>query len=156
MFLFTRMSPMVTIYIYDGCNVTNSRILLVVQNNALRAVMGVKAKSSATKLHQDTNIEWLDVDRTKSTCIQVYKSIHGLNPNNMANMFVINDTCRKLRSSEVANIYRSRTITELGDKNLRVRGYYYWLDLPLDIKNCPTFASFKRAIKRYSGFKHVK
>ena len=112
---------------------------------------------SATKLHQDTNIEWLDVERMKSTGIQVYKSIHGLNPANMANIFDINENSRNLRSADIASISRPKSWTVLGNKNLSVRGYYHCLHLAMDIKNCLTLACrFKRAIRRYNGFKHVK
>ena len=143
-------------YIYDGCNVTDSKMLQVSQNKALRAVLGVKSGFSATRVHQETEVEWLDIDRIKSTCTQVYKTINGLNPPTMSNLFKQQDQTRNLRSQNKCCITRPVTKTVLGDNNMSVRGYHYWTELSADIKNCTTFASFKRNIKRYNGFKHVK
>ena len=40
-------------YVYDACNKSQSNMLQVTQNNALRAVLKVDARFSATKLHEE-------------------------------------------------------------------------------------------------------
>ena len=74
-------------YIDDACNSTQSSKLQVAQNNALRAVLNVDARFSATKLHMDMEIVELSETRTRSTCTEVYKAIHGLSSAAMTNMF---------------------------------------------------------------------
>ena len=63
--------------IYDGMSLTNRHKLQVYQNSALRAVARVDKRYSATLLHQELSVEWLDVQQCKSVCndihsIQVY------------------------------------------------------------------------------------
>ena len=70
-------------YIYDDCSLTSKRILQVRQNNALRAVLEVAQRFPTDRLHGSLNIDWLDINRQKSTCIEVHKNIHGHETSNL-------------------------------------------------------------------------
>ena len=74
-------------YVYDRCSQTLPSQLEVIQNIALKAVKGIYGRYSATELHHDLNIGWLDVARQKSSCIELYKLLHGVRPTNLQTEF---------------------------------------------------------------------
>ena len=139
-------------YIYDGCNKTALQNLQVCQNNSLGAVLRTDCRHSATALHIETEVEWLSTMRRKSTCLQVFKSVHGLNPSSINNMFSIFEPARELRSKNEKQIRRPRTNTIMCDANIRVRGAIYWGDLPPLVSSAPTVASFKCRLKDCNEF----
>ena len=74
-------------YVYDGCSKTESNKLEVLQNNALRAVMSVDFRYSVINLHQELEIEWLDVTREQASICGLYKLISGHGPQHLTDMF---------------------------------------------------------------------
>ena len=138
-------------YIYDGCGKVAKEKLQVCQNNALRAVLKTDCRHSTTSLHNDTNAEWLDVLRKKSTCLQVYKSVHEINPKNVNEMFQIHTPIRTLRDN-TGKIQHPLTRTALCDGNIRIRGAIYWGQLDSEVRNAATVNTFKSRIKKFDGF----
>ncbi len=53
-------------FVYDGCGKAVSKQLQVMQNSALRAMKGINGRYSATALHLDLHVPWLDVTRKNS------------------------------------------------------------------------------------------
>ncbi len=143
-------------YIYSGCSLTNARKLQVTQNNSLRAITRSDYQYPTEQLHTDLGIEWLDVQAMKSVCIEMYKNVNNLNPvrNCQKVNWVTHERC--LRSADNAELVIKRTKTKLADMNMFVRGPRTWLVLPVDMRKIETLSGFKRAIKLFDGFEHVR
>ncbi len=141
-------------YIYDGCSKGASNKLQICQNNALRAVMRTDSRHSTQALHTDTNTEWLDIMRKKSTCLQVFKSLNNHNPDKINNMFAYTCQTRHLRSHDSQTLARPRTRTVKADSNIRVRGAVYWSDLDTTVQKSTSVANFKNRIKKFEGVNH--
>ena len=137
-------------YIYDACNTTQARKLQVAQNNALRAVLNVDLRFSATKLHADTGITELSESHKKSTCIEVYKAVNGLSTVAMSNMFWARPVVRELRSNYAVPLVIERNKLQLSDGDIGKRGIKYWTQLTTDLKSASTLAIFKSNIKNFN------
>ncbi len=129
--------------IYDGCTKTNSNILQVQQNMALRAVLNVDSRFSSQLLHDKTGIDWLDVTRKKRCCIEAYKGINGISPPSISNLFHVYVPGRSLRSSDKTNLVEHRTRTAFVDNNLVNCCQKYWKCLPDEIKMQPSLSGLK-------------
>ena len=121
---------------------------------ALRAVANVKRHYSASTVHKMTNVAWLDVERQKHCCTQVYKSLNGLTAKNVIKMFkhiVHNVETRTQQSC----LYRQPLAkTTLGGQNLPVRAYNYWKTIPGELRSAISLASFQYHLKKFNGFVH--
>ncbi len=142
-------------YIYDGCSKGSAQKLQTSQNNALRAVLKTDSKHSTQALHTDTQTEWLEIMHKKSTCLQVYKSVNGHNPDKINEMFTVPTPVRNLRSNEDQKLPRPRTKTVKADSNIRVRGPVYWGELDISVRQATTIANFKSRLKKFEGFNHA-
>ena len=138
-------------YIYDGCGKVAKDKLQICQNNALRAILKTDCRHSMASLHTETGVEWLDVQRKKSTCLQVFKSVHELNPKALNDMFRIHIPARELRKN-MGKIQRPLTRTVLCDGNIRIRGAIYWGQLDTEIRSASTVNIFKTRIKNFDSF----
>ena len=70
-------------YIHDGGSVTTSHYLQVGQNNALLAEINADQKYPTDRMHEQLEINWLDVAWQKSSCIEAFKVLNGLGPENL-------------------------------------------------------------------------
>ena len=111
--------------IYDKINLTNRRKLQVLQNSALRAVSRVNKRYSATALHSELSVEWLDVQRCKSMCTEVYKYTNGQGPQNLVAEFETMAPRRTLRSNAKIQHKRVKTHTKFAENDPICRGKKY-------------------------------
>ena len=128
----------------------------MLQNNALRAVKKVDNRYSATQLHIDLDIEWLDTTRKRITCGEVYKLINGKGPAALTSLFEPIAEARVLRSNKRIKLNRPRTKSFFADKDFVIRGMNYWDALPEDIQHAPSSESFKLRLKKNPHvFEHI-
>ncbi len=140
--------------IYDGASKQSRQLLQTKQNNALRVVANVDRHFSATKVHQDTNVPWLDIMRKERCCTEVYKTLNGISPPNVCNMFIRSSHDRALRSNSNVQYLPPRNKMVLADKNFVNRAYHYWQEIPVDIRNSVSLPVFKKNVKSGNFFKH--
>ena len=77
----------------------------------------------------------LNPRRTKSLCIEIYKTINNLNPEFMKNLFKVWKTNRTQKEQYKLNleIPKSNQVS-FGTKSLRIQGPSVWNALPFHIK----------------------
>ncbi len=130
--------------------------LQVLQNNALRAIMKVDNRHSATELHETLQIEWLDVARKRHTCAEVFKLLKGTGPTVLVNMFKPIVPTRILRSNDTVKLQRPRTNTDFACRNFVVRGMTYWESLPIDVQTAPSNDCLEQHLKKNAHvFEHI-
>ena len=79
--------------------------------------------------------------------LMVYKSINGLAPRYMSNLFSRNSTCssRSLRNTKT-DLRLSKKTSANGQKYFSYRGAKLWNSLPAETKQAPSIAVFKQNI----------
>ncbi len=143
-------------HLYDGCSRYNRNRLQVLQNNALRAVMMVNSRFSATDLHNTLSVDWLDVYRQRYTCIEVYKLVNGIGPPALTSQFEQTVPARVLRSNESILLYHVPTKTVFAENDFVYRGKVIWSKIPADIQHAPSIDHFKAELKKNTHlFEHI-
>ena len=133
--------------IYDAATKQSKQLLQTMQNNALRVVANVDMHFSATKVHIETNIPWLDTMRKERYCVEVYKALNGMSPPNVCNMFTLPSHDRSLRSTTRSQYLPPRNRTVFADKNFVSRAYHYWQVVPVEVKSSASLSIFKKKVK---------
>ena len=82
---------------------------------------------------------------------EIYKTINGLNPTFMNEIFSINTSPYNLRHSQFKNIEPNYKI--YGFNTVSYRCNQIWNSHPVEIKNSPSLDSFKNRIKTFNSFK---
>ncbi len=135
---------------------TAKRKLQVLQNSALRAVSMVNKHYSATALHEELKVEWLDIQNIKSTCNEVYKYTNGIGPPALTDMFKPVTHRRNLRSNTKINHHRPKTRTKFAENDFVFRGKKYWDQLPATIQTSSSLQVFKSQLKSlHDVFEHI-
>ena len=124
------------------------------QNNALRVVANVDRQYSATAVHRETEIPWLDTMRKERCCIEVYKALNGISPPAICNMFVQPCHGRDLRSSSANVFLPPRNKTVFADNNFINRSHIYWQQIPSEVRSSASLAIFKNEVKKGKFFTH--
>ncbi len=143
-------------YIYTGCSLTNSRKLQVAQNNSLRAIARADNYYQTELLNRELGIEWLDVQASKSICVEMFKNANNMNPVHNCNKVAWVSHDRSLRSAGRADLVIKRTNTKLADMNMFVHGPRAWSKLPVDLKKMDKLSGFERQLRNFDGFVHVR
>ena len=96
------------------------------------------------------NLNWptvSDIIRSE-TATTMYKSLNGLVPEYLSNLFVKNSTrnVRELRNTETDLSLPLRK-TKNGQNAISFRGPKLWNQLELDLKQAPSLATFKKRLK---------
>ncbi len=116
-------------------------------NRAARIVTKSKFDTPATLLI--ASLKWPTInDIIKSeTATTMYKSIHGLAPEYLSNLFVKNATRndRELRNTKTDLTLPLRK-TNNGQTAISFRGAKLWNQLEHDIKEAPSIATFKKKL----------
>ncbi len=142
-------------HLYDGCNLTNQRRLQISQNNALRAVLKAPAQHSTELLHSKTGVEWLDIERAKTTWPETFKCLNELNPPRVNAQIVKYVPIRTTRLGESNAICCPIARTRMGEVNFPWRAHQYWSILPVNLRGITSLNAFKDSIKQFNGFTHV-
>ena len=89
----------------------------------------------------------MTVNRLRSLCIEIFKTINILNPSFMRNIFTPRDSNRPVRNSTINNLeIKRRKTTIFGSKSLFILGSQIWNNLPSHLKCAEYLLSFKRII----------
>ena len=94
----------------------------------------------------------MNVNRLRSLCIEIYKTLNDLNPTIMNEIFCLKETnqpvCEKNKLNLVNPNYNQ---VNFGRKSLRVFGPKIWNNLPYHIKSSKNLKSFKTMIRFGNG-----
>ena len=105
--------------------------------------------SSYEELLQKAGKETMKVNRLRSLCIEIYKSINNINPTYMNEIFKLRETSRAARSNYKLNLDEP-TINQV-NKSLRYYEPKIWNSLPFHIKSSKNLKAFKNIIKNWNG-----
>ena len=134
--------------VWGCCGVTKLQTLQKLQNRAARIVTKSRFDTPAMALIH--NLNWptvSDIVRSE-TATTMYKSLNGLVPEYLSDLFVKNSTrnVRKLRNTETDLSLPLRK-TNNGQKAISFRGPKLWNHLELDVKQAPSLATIKKRFK---------
>ena len=97
----------------------------------------------------------MNINRLRSLCIEIYKTINGLNPSSMKNIFRIKESNRPVRSNNANNleVKITKTITFVTN-SLSSLGPKIWNSLPYHLRySSKSISRFKQMIKKWDGCK---
>ena len=116
------------------------------QNIAARIVV----KSNRTE-NCFPSLKWLHLSTRRKVhrCILIYKILNGIAPTYLDNYFVKNVNIHNFNTRRKENFVLPRVNRELGKKTFRFQGAKDYNELPTEIKNSLTLASFKNRIKQH-------
>ena len=122
-----------------------------VQNTAARIVTRTSRYSHITPVLKE--LHWLPVQYRVQykTLTTTYKALHGQSPEYIQNMLKVYSPQRNLRSKHNATtlVVPSCRTAMYGDRSFVTIAPKLWNSLPAGIRDCDTFASFKRALKTH-------
>ena len=128
---------------------TQLRRLQLIQNHAARLVMRQKKSSHVTPLL--IKLHWLPIERRiqYKLLLLVYKCLHNTAPAYLSALLQPYEPARALRSAAQCLLVEPKTKKKYGERAFAVAGPRLWNELPLCIRECATFNSFKTAIKTH-------
>ena len=139
-----------------GQSLTAIHGLQVAQNTAARLVTGTPKSVHITPVLKE--LYWLPVHqriRHKVACL-TYKALNCPQaPEYMQDMLASYTVTRALRSgAATSRLAVPRTQNAFGDRAFSVAAPILWNSMPSSLHTCPTFQSFKRALKTYLFVEH--
>ena len=124
-----------------------------IQKRALRFMLNDYESSYEDLLKKSGNPS-MNLRRTRSLCIEIYKTINKLNSEFMKNLFKVHKTNRAQRDQYKLNLEMSKfNQVSFGTKSLRIQGPRVWNALPFHIKYKEHLQAFKYVIKFWDGSK---
>ena len=114
-----------------------------------------KRKFDSISLEIRDKLHWLPVRKRIEfkICTTVYKSLHGGAPPYLVEMMLpVTDTpaMRRLRSATRGDlIIPSSKTVRFGSRSFNVSGPTLWNSLPVNIRQCKSFESFKKQLKTF-------
>ena len=94
----------------------------------------------------------MTVQRLRYLCAERSRTVNGLNPSYMKNVFKNSDTIRSKKMQRLNNLIVPRpNYYEFGSKSLTSLGPKLWNSLPVNIKSAETFQVFEKLIKTWGG-----
>ena len=139
----------------SGINASSIHTLQRIQNNAARLVLKKKTDHITPLLSQ---LHWLPVSKRIQYKLDTicYKCLNNSAPDYLINVLNIYKPSRTLRSAAdplTLRIPRSKLST-FGPRAFSVSGPLSWNQLPLSVRQLPTFSSFKTALKTHLFSSH--
>ncbi len=134
-------------YIYDGCTKSVSNRLHIAQNGALRSVRKCRSDYPTARLHEELEVDYVYVERMKSTLKMVYKGIHDMGSKTINDIFKYYQPTRTLRSDSKRLLVPARITSKFAENDIAQRGCLYWNPIPLVLKEQPTMDQFKTQLK---------
>ena len=92
----------------------------------------------------------MNVNRLRSLCIEMFKTMNSINPTFMNDIFKLRKTNRAIRNQYKPNpeVPIINQVT-FGAKSIRYLGPKIWNSLPFHIKSSESLTTFKRIIKNW-------
>ena len=94
----------------------------------------------------------MSINRLRTLCVEIYKTLNELNPSFMKNIFTVKEADRLTREQYKLNLNtlsRNRMIS--GYNSLRIFGPKIWNKLPNHITLSENLKSFNELIKNWDG-----
>ena len=102
-------------------------------------------------LLQKAKMQTLTLGRIKILTIEIYKTLHSLNPRYISEIFKENSTGRhQLHSKYILTVQRYNTVT-CGRNSLRILGPKIWNHLPREPKMVEGLKTLKSLLKQWNG-----
>lgn len=103
--------------------------------------------SSLLKFNNSVTME---VKRMRYLCIEIYKTLHGLNPEYMKDLFQLSESRYSSRRPQDLAVPRVNQ-TRYGLRSIRYEGAKIWNHLPNSLKSAQNLDNFKNLIKTWEG-----
>ena len=117
-----------------------------IQERALRFIFNYYKLDYQSLLIKSNNV----VKRMKSLCTEVFKTLNGLNPVYMSEIFKLNNSSYSSRRPYDLKIPRVNQTT-FGLKSVKCEGARLWNHLPNMIKSAESLITFQRLIMAWQG-----
>lgn len=135
--------------VWHFCSKTSTMKMEKLQERALRFLLNDKTSSYGDLLKKCSSTT-LHLKRLKSICTEVFKSLKGLNPKFMNDMFEEKEIPYNLRDQHLLVQPKFKKIT-YGKNTFKYFGSHLWNLLPNDLKGCTSLDSFKDMISTWEG-----
>ena len=129
--------------------------LQYIQNNAARIITRTQRREHITPILK--RLHWLPVEqRIKHKILSiVYKALHGLTPNYLAELIHTYQPNRTLRSEQESLLWPGqRTHSHYGERTFTYAAANLWNNLPKDIRQKDTLQSFQKNLKHHLFSEH--
>ena len=124
-----------------------------IQQRFLRFVLN-HYKSSYEDLLNKSGKPTVNLRKTRSLCIELYKTINNFKSRIHENLFKVRKTNRAQTEQYKLNLETPKSNQDsFGTKSLRIQGRRVWIALPFHIKSKENLQAFKYAIKFWDGSK---
>ena len=137
--------------IWMFCNKTSYNMIDNVQKRALRALYNVYDLSLDELLNIDGNAK-IHTINIRCLLIEIFKTIHGINPEFMREIFITKTVPYNLRDPELLVLPETNTI-RYGVNSLTFRSGILWNSLPKNYKKLTSLNLFKNSLKSCTSFK---
>ena len=120
-----------------------------IQERALRFINNDYHLDYLTLLSKSKHVT-MEVKRMRFLCTEIYKTLNGLNPNYMNQIFVKSSSRYSSRRPQDLMAPRVNQ-TKFGLKSIQYEGAKLWNHLPNSIKSAENLEIFKKLIKSWQG-----
>ena len=134
--------------VWNYCSSKNNIKLERIQKRALRFLLNDKTSSYA-ELIEKSGRPTLSLSRIRQVATEVYKSLNGLNPVYMSNLFKRKELPYNLRQDNILILPKFKS-QRYGRKSFTYNGSHIWNLLPQHIKSANNVRAFKTLIKQWS------
>ena len=137
--------------VYDAASKRDCQTLQVIQNGCLRICCKADPRTPIVDLHRRAKIPFLADRRVAHSCNIVFNGLHGNSTEGINKMFTyVHDAhAVNTRSSSDDIIKLPKYRLTKSQSNLSFWGGQYYNELPRNIRNVETLASFKRNMKSH-------
>ena len=135
--------------VWYGISDTLSKKLQKLQNRAARVITKSTYDTSVKPLLNSLNWDDLATRRKKQLLISVFKSIHGLFPSYLQDMFVFRDSSYNIRNLE-NKLLLPKPRTNYLKSSISYSGAALWNSLPVEVRSAESLQIFKRKINEIS------
>jgi len=128
---------------YAHCHISTRQRLQRVQNRAARLVLSAPPRSSSLPLLQQ--VHWLPIEARVSykLCCLMFRVVHGTAPS------YLTELCEPCLDSRLRSTSRGDFIIPRSNRHLAVAAPSAWNQLPANIRNCSTLATFLTKLKAH-------
>ena len=132
-------------------NVSSLNKVEALQKRALRFLYSDYDSTYDELLFKSGKVK-MSVSRNRILCIEIYKTLHNINPNFMSDIFKLRSHEKATRTQYKMNleIPKVRQVT-YGEKSLAFYRSKIWNSLPYHIKSAENLETFRTLIKNWDG-----
>ena len=114
--------------LYEGISQIDSSSLQKLQNSGLRRILNCDPRTHIVEMHQNLNLDELNVRRRKHLNCQVYKYIHDLSPVNVCNLIKTRQSDHSIvtRSITTGDLHIPRVNLDVCRHNFKYKGPVQW------------------------------